>query len=135
MSRVSTFSYYGKGGGDASSSDVRKTYEDGSAKLKGATLSRLTILANLPRPQWHEGYFKKLSGECEGLWEIRFVADKVQQRPLGFHINDREFVILLWAREKNGRFIPKKACEIALRRKAEVLSDRSLKHDLWLTLE
>jgi hypothetical protein len=95
----------------------------------------LKILARLPKAQWHEGYFKKLSGSCEGLWEIRFEADNVQQRPLGFHIAESEFVILYWAREKGDKFVPKKACEIALERKAEVLKNGNLKHALWLALE
>lgn len=116
-------------------SDVRKTYDEGSAKLKATTLSRLRILASLQRSEWHEGYFKKLSGTCEGLWEIRFLADNVQQRPLGFHISNSEFVILYWAREIGGKFVPKKACEIALRRKDELSNDGSLKHELWLALE
>jgi hypothetical protein len=131
----SSFSYYGETAGNAITSDIRETYENGSANLKSRTLSRLKILAGLARSEWHEGYFKKLSGSCEGLWEIRFVADNVQQRPLGFHISENEFVVLFWAREKGGKFVPRKACEIALRRKAELLQNGSLKHELWLTLE
>jgi len=132
---VSSFSYYGETAPDGIKSDVRETFQNGTARLKARTLSRLKILAGLPRAQWHEGYFKKLSGPCEGLWEIRFEADNVQQRPLGFHIAESEFVILFWAREKGDKFVPKKACEIALKRKAEILSNGSLKHGLWLALE
>ncbi|WP_407119031.1 hypothetical protein [Bradyrhizobium sp. LMG 9283] len=135
MPLPSSFSYYGREDGGSIDSDVRRAYEDGSPKLKAIALSRLRILATLPRREWHEGYFKKLSGNCDGLWEIRFLAENVQQRPLGFHITETEFVILLWAREKGGKFVPKAACEIALRRKAELLQDRKLKHDLWLALE
>jgi Phage derived protein Gp49-like (DUF891) len=132
---ISSFSYYGESGPVEVKSDVRETYENGSPRLKARTLSRLKILAGLPRTQWHESYFKKLSGPCEGLWEIRFEADNVQQRPLGFHISGNEFVILFWAREKGDKFVPKKACEIALRRKAEILRNGNLKHVLWLALE
>jgi Phage derived protein Gp49-like (DUF891) len=132
---ISSFSYYGEKHADEVKSDIRDTYENGSARLKARTLSRLKILAGLSRTQWHEGYFKKLSGACEGLWEIRFDADNVQQRPLGFHVNETEFVILFWAREKGDQFVPKKACEIALKRKAEVLKNGNLKHALWLALE
>ncbi len=132
---ISSFSYYGEKGDGEVKSDIRDTYLNGSSRLKARTLSRLKILAALPRAQWHEGYFKKLSGACEGLWEIRFEADNVQQRPLGFHVIETEFVILFWAREKGDKFVPKKACEIALKRKAEVLKDGNLKHALWLALE
>jgi hypothetical protein len=132
---ISSFSYYGEKSAEEVKSDIRDTYQNGSPRLKARTLSRLKILAGLPRAQWHEGYFKKLSGACEGLWEIRFEADNVQQRPLGFHVTEIEFVILFWAREKGDKFVPKQACEIALKRKAEVLKNGNLKHALWLALE
>ncbi|HMM92630.1 hypothetical protein [Bradyrhizobium sp.] len=135
MPQASSFSYYGERCAEAVLSDVRDVYENGSPRLKARTLSRLKILAGLPRTQWHEGYFKKLTGPCEGLWEIRFEADNVQQRPLGFHVTETEFVILYWAREKGGKFVPKTACEIALKRKAALLKNGNLKHALWLALE
>ena len=135
MPFVSSFSYYGEAGPNGVKSDVRETYENGTPRLKARTLSRLKILASLPRAQWHEVYFKKLAGSCEGLWEIRFEADHVQQRPLGFHIAEDEFVMLFWAREKGDKFVPKKACEIALRRKAAILTNGNLKHALWIALE
>jgi hypothetical protein len=132
---ISSFSYYGEKGATEVKSDIRDAYQNGSSRLKARTLSRLKILAGLSRAQWHEGYFKKLSGACEGLWEIRFEADNVQQRPLGFHATETEFVILFWAREKGNKFVPKKACEIALQRKAEISKNGNLKHALWLALE
>lgn len=135
MPLISSFSYYGERDAREMRSDVRDKYENGSARLKARTLSRLKILAGLSRAQWHEGYFKKLSGVCEGLWEIRFEADNVQQRPLGFHVTESEFLILFWAREKGDKFAPKKACEIALNRKAAVLANGNLKHAIWLALE
>jgi hypothetical protein len=116
-------------------SDVKATYDGGSAQLKGRFFSRLRILAQLPRSEWHEGYCKKLEGEGAGLYELRFQADKAQQRPLGFFLSGSVFVLLLWATEKNDRFVPKRACEIALRRKEEVLADGKRSHALWLTLE
>jgi hypothetical protein len=135
LPQISSFSYYGEKTDEGIKSDVRETYETGTPRLKARTLSRLKILAGLPRTQWHEGYFKKLSGPCEGLWEIRFEADNIQQRPLGFHISESEFLILFWAREKGDKFVPKKACEIALKRKTEVLANGDLRHALWLALE
>lgn len=135
MPLASFFSYYGEEHAGQIRSDIRDAYENGTPRLKARTISRLKILAGLPRSKWHEGYFKKLSGTCEGLWEIRFEADNVQQRPLGFHFSESEFVILLWAREKGGKFVPKAACEIALKRKAELLSNGAFRHALWLALE
>jgi Phage derived protein Gp49-like (DUF891) len=131
---VCGFKYYGNASNPLLS-DVKETYDKGSAQLKGRFLSRLKILAQLRRTEWHEGYCKKLEGECDGLYELRFQSDKVQQRPLGFFLSDSIFVILLWATEKNNRFVPKAACEIALRRKTEVLADGRCAHALWLALE
>ena len=80
---------------DASgASDVRATYERGSKQLKAKFVSRLGILANLPENEWREPYYKVLSRPCDGLGEIRFQADKVQQRPLKFapaNVSSRSF--------------------------------------------
>jgi hypothetical protein len=100
---VSRFRYYG----DTPNSDVKSIYDDGSPQLKGRFLSRVKILAQLTRTGWHEGYCKKLEGKCDGLSELRFKADGVQQRPLGFFQASGDFLILFWATEKNGRFVPK----------------------------
>jgi hypothetical protein len=116
-------------------SDVRDTYERGSKQLKARFLSRLRILAQLPQSEWHDTYYKTLSGPCAGLAEIRFKADKAEQRLLGFHSGNHEFTILFWAREKNWRFVPPSACETALRRKTEVLGDKDRADDLWIALE
>jgi hypothetical protein len=116
-------------------SDVRKTYDGGSAQLRAKFLSRITSLAHLPRDEWHDVYFKNLSGPCDGLSELRFKADRVQQRPLGFHLSKAEFVILFWATEKGGRFVPLSACEKAQKRKLEILTGTSKAHALWLALE
>jgi hypothetical protein len=129
---LSHFSYYvdqsGKG-------DVRETYDGGSKKLRAQFLSKLKILAQLPRGEWHDVYFKNLNGSCDGLSEIRFKVDGVQQRPLGFHIAVNEFVILFWATEKGNKFVPLSACEKALTRKHEILTGTSKTHALWLALE
>lgn len=126
------FRYYVEADGR---SDVRSEYERGSKELQGRFLSRLRILSQLPLEEWHEVYHKSLSGPCAGLAEIRFKADRVQQRPLGFHSADYEFTILFWAREKNGRWVPLSACEKALRRKTEIFHYRSRADALWLALE
>ena len=116
-------------------SDVRATYDRGRDKLKPRFLSRLRTLANLPFDDWHETYWKPLKGEGSGLEELRFKANNVEQRPLGFRSGDTEFTILFWATEKGGKFVPLSACTKALERKAEVLADRNRTDDLWLILE
>lgn len=113
---------------------IRTWYEAESQKVKAKFVSRLKMLAQLPRNEWHETLFKELHGNCAGIAEIRFKADNVQRRPLGFRSEDDEFTLLFCAIEK-GRFVPKNACEIALGRKAEVLADGSRTNALWLALE
>jgi hypothetical protein len=114
---------------------VREAYDNGSGQLRARFLSRIKALAFLPRDEWHNGYFKSLSGPCDGISEIRFLADRVQQRPLGFHFSNTEFVILFWAREKGGKFVPLSACEKAQNRKQDILSGKSNRNALWLALE
>lgn len=128
------FRYYGVTP-EAGDSDVRSTYEDGSKQLKARFLSRLKILSQLPRADWHEGYSKKLEGQCEGLYELRFQSDGVQQRPLGYFPSEGLFAILFWATEKGNKFVPPTACAIALRRKQEVQADGKRTHALWIALE
>jgi hypothetical protein len=115
--------------------DVKEAYDGGSKKLRAQFLSKLKILAQLPRAEWHDVYFKNLSGPCDGLSELRFKADGVQQRPLGFHLTSTEFIILFWATEKGNKFVPLSACEKALTRKQEILTGTSKAHALWLALE
>lgn len=114
---------------------MREAYDGGSKQLRARFLSRVKSLAHLARDEWHDVYFKNLSGPCDGLSELRFKADGVQQRPLGFHLSNSEFVILLWATEKGGKFVPLSACEKALNRKQEILTGTSKAHALWLALE
>ena len=116
-------------------SDIQTRYEQGSKQLKARFLSRLKILAQLPQSEWREPHYKPLSGPCGELAEIRFKADNVQQRPLGFRAGAHEFTILFWAQEKNNRFVPLSACETALKRKAEVLGNRDRTNELWIALE
>lgn len=132
MPLLTSFRYYADHTGG---SDVKTAYENGSAKLKAKFVSRLKTLASLPRSEWHELYHKALSGAADGLCEIRFKADRKQQRPLGVHLGRDQFVILFWAVEVGDRFVPKSAPEIALRRLEEIREDEGLIHDLWVALE
>jgi hypothetical protein len=107
----------------------------GSAQLRARFRSRLKILAQLPLGEWHETYVKQLNGECEGLSEIRFEANNVMQRPLGFISARNEFTILFWATEKGNKFVPRSACATALDWKSKVNANRSLADAIWFALE
>jgi hypothetical protein len=88
---------------------VKDSYDAGCKKLRAKFLSRITTLAQLEFFEWREPPFKMLHGECDGLGEIRFKADGVQQRPLGFRSGTREFTIVFWAVEKGNKFVPRDA--------------------------
>ncbi len=115
--------------------EVRAWYDGGSKQLQARFLSRMRTLVHLPRTEWHGNWHKTLHGECGGLSEIRFIADNVQQRPLGFQSGDAEFTILFCAKEKGGKFVPLNACKKAIARRDEVLKNRSQTNALWLVLE
>lgn len=115
--------------------EIRAWHDGGSKQLQSRFLSRMKILALLPRAEWNENLYKDLRGTCSGLGEIRFFADKVQQRPLGFRSGAAEFTILFCAKEKGGKFDPLSACKKAIARRDEVLKDRSRTNALWLALE
>jgi hypothetical protein len=127
-----SFRYYAHGD---RKTGIRHCHDEGSKKLQGTFRSRLTTLAGLDWDEWREPYIKALSGSARGLHELRFKADGVQQRPLGFVSGIREFTFLLWATEKGGRFVPLSAPETALRIKDEVRGDRSLTNAVWFALE
>ncbi len=71
--------------------------------------------------EWHEPRARKLSG-YKGLYEIRFKAGKVQQRPIGFFgPGSDEFTILVWATHKQNVYKPPKALDTASARRKAVL--------------
>ncbi len=115
--------------------EIRSWHDGQSKKVRAKFLSRLRILARLPVEEWNENYYKKLHGICAGLGEIRFFADNVQHRPLGYRSGEKEFTILFCATEKGGKFVPLSACEKALARKSELQELKGKTNVLWLVLE
>jgi hypothetical protein len=114
---------------------VRQAHDAGSKQLQAKFRSRLHILAQLRRPDWGEPHFKRLTGDGDGLSELRFKADGVQQRPLGFESAPLEYTILFWATERGGKFVPRNACAAALVWKAAALGNRTLTDALWIPYE
>ena len=114
---------------------IREYHDRQSKKVRARFLSRLKVLSWLDMSEWNKNLYKDLHGNCAGLAEIRFEADKVQQRPLGFRSRSREFTILYWVIEKNWKFVPLSACDRALQRKADVLNGRCTTNAIWLALE
>lgn len=127
-----SFRYYSA---DGRRGCIRTTHDSGSPKLQAQFRLKLKMLAQLDFAEWREPLCKSLNGEGDGLIEIRFKVDGVQQRPLGFRSGLHEFTLLFWAIERGDKFVPKSTCATAQLWKQAVVSDRSLTDALWLALE
>lgn len=80
--------------------------------------TRLRYLANTPKADWKKPHARKLKG-VKDLYEIRFEANNVQHRPLGFFgLGAKEFTILIWATHKQDIYDPSEAIETAEKRRA-----------------
>lgn len=71
---------------------------------------------------WERQYFKKLAGYTD-LYEIRIIFNNVQYRPIGcFGKNkeDKEFIILIGAIEKDNKYKPRNALDTAYARSKQI---------------
>jgi hypothetical protein len=120
---------------DADGIDVIKIwFDDATTQARGKFRSRLRILGQLDRPEWRRPLFDTLGGDCAGLWEIRFEANNVPWRPLGFFQGGLVFTLVICATKNGDRWIPPNACDLGLRRKAEILADPTRVHDLPISI-
>jgi hypothetical protein len=103
--------------------EIGAWYDSQRPTVQAKFVSRLRFLAQTPRAGWRREPFDLLHGECEGLGEIRFSADKVQYRPLGFFSPGMVFTLVLCPTKKGKKFEPKSSCAIALKRKKEIQAD------------
>ncbi len=104
-------------------SDVQDKYDNGSADLVAGLDVALEFLALRDRGEWKRPRAAKLSKTrgYRDYFEIRFMADRVQQRPIGyFGPESGKFTILLWATEKGGKLSPADWYEIAERRRTQL---------------
>lgn len=115
--------------------EILAWYDGQSATVRAKFDSRLKFLAQRERAEWKREPFDTLHDECEGLGEIRFKADRVQYRPLGFFNGEKIFTLVFCAEEKGSKFVPRNACEIALRRRTEVLDSEEHWHVCPFDLE
>lgn len=116
------------------SSDIVDAYERGSKKLQAKFRSRVRALAQLPIEEWRD-LCEMLTGDCAGLSEIRFFADRVQQRPLGYRSGPNQYTILFWAEEIGDKWVPRDACARALARLTEIRNGRARTDELWIAIQ
>ena|ERR1700736_6838695 len=113
--------------------DARATTKQARAKFR----NRLRNLARLERSEWRRPLYDILGEECTGLSEIRFDANNVPWRPLGFFLVDGGndiFTLVICASKDEHGWRPRNACPLGLRRKAEILADPARAHDLPIPL-
>lgn len=106
--------------------EVQNVYDKATASVQAGLDVSLEYLKSRPRGEWCRPHAAKLNkcAEFRDFFEIRFFADNVQHRPIGFFDqNQNEFTILLWATEKGSKFIPDDWCKIANRRMLETINN------------
>ena len=83
----------------------------------------LRYLAVTPRHLWIRPQSAPVSG-YRGLWKLRFKANGIQYRPIGFFgPSPGQFTLLFPAEERNRKWVPKDAPDQAVRRRVTVQSD------------
>jgi hypothetical protein len=107
--------------------------------VKTAFKARVKHLDGQPPANWRRPFVSTLEGGkkergngCKGLVEIRFEVKNVQYRPLGYYSGEHEFTIVFFAEERDGKFDPPTACEIAKTRIAEIKKDPKKVHEWWI---
>jgi hypothetical protein len=111
--------------------EARATSKQARAKFR----NKLRNLSRLPRTEWRRPLYDTLGEECTGLSEIRFEANNVPWRPLGFFLTDEVFALVICASKDEHGWIPRNACATGLRRKAEILANPARSsHDLPIAL-
>lgn len=115
--------------------EVRAWYNNLSPAAQAKFDSRIKILAQNERQLWQRPLFALLKGQGAGLGEIRFDADKVQHRPIGYFGRENTFTIVFCAIERGDRFEPKNALEVAQKRREETMNNEDRVHDCDFDLE
>jgi len=127
-----TFRSYVDGGG---TDLIWDWFEHATKQARGKFRSKLRILGQLGRDEWRRPLFDTLGDDCTGLWEIRFSANNVPWRPLGFFQGDAVFTLVICATKDGDRWIPGNTCHLGLRRKAEILQNPMRAHGLPIPLQ
>jgi Phage derived protein Gp49-like (DUF891) len=132
MALLWTFRSYVDGSGTDA---ILDWFEHATKEARGKFRSKLRILGQLERSEWRRPLFDTLGDECAGLSEVRFEANRVPWRPLGFFQGATVFTLVICASKDGDRWIPGNACPLGLRRKAEVIQHATRVHDLPIILE
>jgi|ERR1039457_892079 hypothetical protein len=103
--------------------EIQQIYKSGSADLRATLESALEYLKEQPKQDWRRPSAQKLvkNKKFRDFYEIRFKADNVQQRPIGyFGPGVSDFTVLIWAHEKGNALKPATWHKTAVRRMEEI---------------
>ncbi|WP_313035661.1 type II toxin-antitoxin system RelE/ParE family toxin [Massilia alkalitolerans] len=93
---------------------------------------RIRYLATTPKNDWKKPHARKLQG-VKDVYEIRFKANGVEFRPLGyFGPNEGEFTILIWAYKKQDIYDPANAIKSADKRRKQIVEGKGECTDLQI---
>lgn len=107
--------------------DFSQRYDQLDEAGQAAWDARILYLRDQPPAMWRDPYAKKLSWEndrdCKNLYEIRFKAQSVQQRPMGYFGTDvDQFTIVVWVTHKGSQYEPRQFCRIGRERWEQITS-------------
>lgn len=112
----------------ASRDVIRQWYDNQTPEAQAEFDAALHYLKQRSQSEWERPWFGQLSRECSGLGEIRFSANRVEHRVIGYYGPKgwrMHFTLLMPAKEKDRKFVPSNACATALRRMTEVESHQT----------
>jgi hypothetical protein len=116
--------------------DVQATFDCGTDELRANTEVALGYLKSQPKQDWRRPKAGKLSkqGNFRDFYEIRFKAERVQQRPIGyFGPGAADFTILIWATEQGNALRPKTWYDTAMRCMTEIQEGKANARDFTFT--
>jgi hypothetical protein len=112
-------------------SHVKDWYDGLPESTRGTVWAKIRFLKQQPRHYWKRPQFDELHGDGNGLGEIRFKLDNVQNILIGYFGPERmEFTIVAHAIEKGTRYRPPNAIKTAQARKRENINAESTT-ELW----
>lgn len=104
----------------------KKPMEEWYLNLSHEARAEFDLLLEILRDNEHAKWSYRVGQltTYQGIYEIRFKHENIQHRPLGFFgPSQHQFTFLIPAREQGGRFKPKNAPKIAIRRRNQILED------------
>lgn len=105
-------------------SEVPSTHRNAVRSRLRARIEAQQLKATFSLPE-----FRDLHGQCDGLFEFRFMVKQVPYRPLACHgLRRGEVVILFGAKEHSDSFVPLNACRQALARRELIFGVNGRRH-------